>query len=99
MMRRNVWMEVETCVDCWMSEESILIFIHTPAITISLVTKPSTRNRPILLAVIILPLTVALSVPYLLLFCLYNTPISSNLVGIDTQVNGTLQKAPPKFVS
>ena len=60
--RRQVWMEVETWGDCW----SVLIFIYTPVIYISLVNKPSTQNRYILLAIIILPPTVALSVPYFL---------------------------------
>ena len=66
----HVWMGVETCGDCWMAEESVLIFIYTPVISISLASKPNTQNRPILLAIIILPPTVALLVPYFLLFCL-----------------------------
>jgi len=65
-----MWMEVETCGDCWMAEESILIFIYTPVTSISLAGKPSTMNKPILLVVVILSPTVALSVTYLLLFCL-----------------------------
>jgi len=70
VMRRQVWMEVETCGDCWTVEESVLIFIYTPVISISLASKPSTQNRPILLAIIIPSPTIALLVPYLLLFCL-----------------------------
>ena len=44
--------------------------IQLPVISISLASKPSTQNRPILLAIITLPPTVALLVPYFLLFCL-----------------------------
>ena len=44
--------------------------VYTPLISISLASKPSTQNRPILLAIIILPPTVAHTAPYLLLFCL-----------------------------
>ena len=66
-------MEVETCGDCWAVEESVLIFIYTPVISFSLVSKLSTQNTPILLAIIILPPTAALSVPYLLLFYLVST--------------------------
>ena len=69
MMRRYVWKEVEVCGGCWTTEESVLIFIYTPVISLNLASKPSTQNRPILLAIIILSPTVALSVPYLLLFC------------------------------
>jgi len=64
----------ETCVDgsgnLWTAEGSVLFFIYTPVITISLVSKPSTTNKPILLAIVILSPTVTLSVPYLLLLCL-----------------------------
>ena len=60
-------MEVETCGDSWMVEESVLFSIYTPVISISSASKQSTQNRPILLAIIILSPTVALSVPYLLL--------------------------------
>jgi len=63
-------MGVETCGGCWTTEGGVLIFIYTPVITISLASKPSTTNRPILLAIVIFSPTVALSVPYLLLFCL-----------------------------
>ena len=63
-------MEVETCGECWMVQESVLIFICTPVISTSLASKPRTANNPILPAIIILPSTVALSVVYLLLFCL-----------------------------
>ena len=59
MMRRNVWIEVETCCDCWMTEESIWIFIYKLVITISLASKPSTTNRPIFLAFVIPSPTVA----------------------------------------
>jgi len=78
VMRRHVWIEVETCGDCWTAEESFLIFIYTPGIPISLVSKPSATNRPILLTTIILSPTVALSVPYLFLFCLC-TPLLRDL--------------------
>jgi len=69
-------MGAETCGDCWMAEESVLIFIilYTPVIPISLASKPSTTNKPILLAIVILSPTVALSVPYLLLFSLNQNP-------------------------
>ena len=56
-------MEVETCGDCW-TAESVITFIYTPVISIALVSKSSTTNRPILLAIIVLSPTVALSVPY-----------------------------------
>ena len=65
---RHVWIKVETCSDSWMDEESVFIFIYTLAISISLVSKPSTTNRSLLLVVIVLPPTIALFVPYLLLF-------------------------------
>jgi len=65
-----VWKGVEMCGDCWMTEESVLIFIYRPVVFLSLASKPSTTNRPILLAIIILSPTVALSVLYLFLFCL-----------------------------
>ena len=42
---------------------------HTPVISISLASKQSMQNSPILLVIIVLPLTVASSVLYLLLFC------------------------------
>ena len=67
MMRRHVWKEVEMCGDCW-TEGGVLI-PYTPVISLSLASKPCTQNRPILLTIIILSHTVALSVPYLLLFC------------------------------
>ena len=56
-------MEVETCGDCW-TAESVMTFIYTPVTPIALVSKSSTTNRPILLAIIVLSPTVALSVPY-----------------------------------
>ena len=65
-----MWKEVETSGDHWKAEETVLFFIYTPVIPIGLASKPSTTNRPILLAIVILSPTVALSVPYLLLFCL-----------------------------
>ena len=70
MMRRHrhVWIKVETCGDCRKVMKSVLFFIYTPVISISLASKPNTQNRPILLAIIILPPTVAHSAPYLLLF-------------------------------
>ena len=64
-----MWIGVKTCGDCWTTEQSVLIFIYTHVITISLVSKPSTTNRSILFAIVIFSPTVALSVPYLLLFC------------------------------
>jgi len=69
VIRRHVRKEVEMCGDCW-TTESVLIFIYTPVISLSLASKPSTQNRPILLAIIIFSPTVAHLVPYLLLFCL-----------------------------
>ena len=55
MMERDARMEAETCGDCWTVGGSILIFIYyTPVISISSESKPSTTNRPILLAIIIL---------------------------------------------
>ena len=45
---------MEMSGDDWMTEESVLFFIYTPVITTSLVSKPSTTNRPILLAIVIL---------------------------------------------
>jgi len=53
-MKRHVRKKVETSGDDWMTEESVLFFIYTPVITTSLVSKPSTTNRPILLAIVIL---------------------------------------------
>ena len=50
VMRRHVWMEVETCGDCWTVEESVFIFIYIPVISFSLVSKLSTQNRPTYLA-------------------------------------------------
>ena len=72
MMRRHrhVWIKVETCGDCRKVMKSVLISTYTPVISISLASKPSAQNRPILLAIIILPPTVVHSAPYLLLFCL-----------------------------
>ena len=72
MMRRHVWMELEMCGQCWTAEENILIFIYTLVITISLASEPSTTNKPIFLAIVVLLPTLAPSVPYLLLFCLAN---------------------------
>ena len=63
-------MGVETCGDCWTVEESVLIFIYTPVIFISLASNPSAQNRPILPAIVIPSPTIAHLVPYLLLFCL-----------------------------
>jgi len=40
--RRHVWMGVGTCGDCWKVVKSVLIFIYTPVISISLASKPST---------------------------------------------------------
>ena len=37
-------MEVETCGDSWKVVKSVLIFIYTPAISLSLVSKPSTQR-------------------------------------------------------
>ena len=61
--------EVETSGNHWKAKEGVMFFIYTPAITISLASKLGTTNRLILLAIAILSPTVALSVPYLLLFC------------------------------
>ena len=52
-------MGAETFGDFWMVGGSILIFIYTPVISISSASKPSTTNRPILLAIINLSPTVA----------------------------------------
>ena len=57
-------MEVKTYGDCWTAEESVLIFIYTPVISIGLVSNLSTTNRLILLPIIVLSPTVALSMPY-----------------------------------
>ena len=62
-------MKVDTFGDSWKVVKRVLIFIYTPVISISLASKPSTQNKPILLAILIFSPTVALSVPYLLLFC------------------------------
>lgn len=69
-------MGVETGGDYWMAKESVLIFIYSPVIPISLASKPSTTSKPILLAIVILSPIVAFSVPYLLLlnFCLTQNP-------------------------
>jgi len=69
VMRRHVWKEVETSGDHGKAKERVLFFIYTPVIPLSLASKPSTANKLILLAIIILSPTVALSAPYLLLFC------------------------------
>jgi len=67
-------MEVETCGDSWKVVKSVLIFTYTPVIFISLASKPKyAENRSALLAIVTLSPTVALSVPYLLLFCSGNT--------------------------
>ena len=60
---------MKTSGDHWKVKESVFFFIYTPVISLNLAGKPSTTNKPILLAMIILSSTVALSVPYLLLFC------------------------------
>ena len=44
MMKRHVWMEAETCGDSWKAAKSILIFIYTSVISISLAGKPSTQR-------------------------------------------------------
>ena len=67
-MKRHVWMEVEICGGCWTAEESVVIFIYIPVISISLVSELGTTNRLILLTIVILSPTVALLVPHLLLF-------------------------------
>ena len=56
-------MEVKTYGDCWTAEESVLIFIYTPVISIGFVSNPTT-NRLILLPIIVLSPTVALSMQY-----------------------------------
>ena len=48
MMRRHVWMGVETCGDSWKVVKSVLIFIYTPIISISLVSNPSTLRIELL---------------------------------------------------
>ena len=44
VMRRHVWMEVETSCDSWEVVKSFLIFIYTPVISISLASKPSMQR-------------------------------------------------------
>jgi len=64
---------VETCGDSWKVVKSVLIFIYTPVISISLASQAKqakyAESKTILLAIIVLPPTVALFVPYLLLLC------------------------------
>jgi len=71
-MKRHVRKKVETSGDDWMTEESVLFFIYTPVNTTNLVSKPSTTNRPILLAIVIsLPL-----LPFWCRICSYFVKIS-----------------------
>ena len=44
MMKRRVWVEVQTCGDSWKVVKSVLIFIYAPVISISLVCKLSTQK-------------------------------------------------------
>ena len=61
-------MEVETCGESRKVVKSVLIFIYAPVITISLVSEPSSTNKPILLAIVILSPSVTLSGAVFLLF-------------------------------
>ena len=63
-------MGVEMCGDSWKVVKSVLIFIYTPVISISLASKQAkyAENRTILLATVIFPPTVAL---FGALFCSY----------------------------
>ena len=42
MMKRHVWMEVQTRGDSWEVVKSVLIFKYRPVISISLVSRPGT---------------------------------------------------------
>ena len=60
--RRHVWMEVETCGNSWKVVKNILIFIHTPVISLSLASKPRyAENRT--------PCSLSSSVPLLPFWC------------------------------
>ena len=70
--RRQVWMEVETCGESRKVVKSVLIFIYTPVISLSLASKfsqPSTQRieLPYSLSLSPLPLLPS-SVPYLPLY-------------------------------
>ena len=48
MMRRHVWMGVETCGNSRKAVKSVLIFIYAPVISISSASKPSTLRIELL---------------------------------------------------
>ena len=69
MTGRQAWKSVGMSGDCWNTEESVLFLIYTPVKTASLASKKvlyDEYRRPMLLAMVILPPSVALSVPYFL---------------------------------